>query len=538
MPLRGAEKDENMEPVTAVAIVVLGVSLGALFASLIILLKVRAETKQSRETFNKLQSELEALSAKSEQEVARCSQGFDKLDSETRQRLGKLDGALAEAGNRVSGVDQRVSEVDRRVAGVGQRVGELDQRLSGVDQRVARYQDEAADIREGLSRAQDLLAETREKLNRFEEYTRDFLERELSQAFFKFDRTVGSVLGEMKSELLHGVERIGEIQSVVESKTEAQRRIFGGAAGARMLGESREAGPLPPDGGETEGKDEGTPFDFGEPSEDEVTAFDFDEPSEEGGAEDSDDAISTAREAAGEPDSADEFPGEGDGEAEGEPFAESEGLEQGASPDDDSTPDAETSLFGPADVEAAELEAEAFEDSEDKVAYLLEREDEADEPESAPVDLDAEEAPAPEEGDAADAGEAVVEDAPPAEDAPDEGSGVAEGAAVSEEEDAQGEGDATEAEGEKPEAERGRGEPDEMLPDFEEGWGEARKRPFDQPPAEERLATPSQPAPRASGRKARFGRGLPALVRRMNKRPRSRPHVRGTRLNAHLRRRR
>ena len=69
---------------------------------------------------------------------------------------------------------------------------------------------------------------TRERLIKLEQYLKEFFEIELRSVFESFDKTVASILEEMKAELLRGVDRIEDIQAVVDSKSLAQDRVLDG----------------------------------------------------------------------------------------------------------------------------------------------------------------------------------------------------------------------------------------------------------------------------------------------------------------------
>ncbi len=76
---------------------------------------------------------------------------------------------------------------------------------------------------------------TRERLVKLESYLKEFFEVELKSVFDSFDKTVSSILEEMKSELLRGIERIEDIQAFVDSKSFAQDRILDGEGSVYKL---------------------------------------------------------------------------------------------------------------------------------------------------------------------------------------------------------------------------------------------------------------------------------------------------------------
>ena len=107
--------------------------------------------------------------------------------------------------------------------------GENRQRLSD---RFERFE---SATRDRVERFEKLASGTRERLIKLEQYLKEFFEVELKAVFDSFDKTVVSILDEMKSELLRGVERIEDIQAVVDSKSFAQDRILDGEGSVYRL---------------------------------------------------------------------------------------------------------------------------------------------------------------------------------------------------------------------------------------------------------------------------------------------------------------
>lgn len=89
--------------------------------------------------------------------------------------------------------------------------------------------------RDRVDQFEKLASSTRERLIKLEQYLKEFFEVELKAVFDSFDKTVVSILDEMKSELLRGVERIEDIQAVVDSKSFAQDRILDGKGSVYRL---------------------------------------------------------------------------------------------------------------------------------------------------------------------------------------------------------------------------------------------------------------------------------------------------------------
>ena len=104
------------------------------------------------------------------------------------------------------------------------------------------------DIRERVAKTEQTATTTRDRLLQLESYLKEFFEVELKAVFDSFDKTVASVLGEMKSELVRGVERIEEIQAVVDSKSYAQDRIMDGEGSVYRLISEADQGQSGPSG--------------------------------------------------------------------------------------------------------------------------------------------------------------------------------------------------------------------------------------------------------------------------------------------------
>ena len=98
--------------------------------------------------------------------------------------------------------------------------------------RVQRFE---TDTRDRVEEFERVASGTRERLIKLERYLKEFFEVELKTVFESFDKTVASILEEMKVELLRGVERIEDIQAVVDSKSYAQDRILDGEGSVYKL---------------------------------------------------------------------------------------------------------------------------------------------------------------------------------------------------------------------------------------------------------------------------------------------------------------
>ncbi len=115
-----------------------------------------------------------------------------------------------------------------------QALGEARQKLTNDIHRVADRS------REKIAEFEESVGATEEHLEKLERYLREFFEVEMKNIFDSFDSTVSTVLSEMREQLLRGLKNIDEIQSVVESRVQAQDRVLEGAFTAERLLEGKE----------------------------------------------------------------------------------------------------------------------------------------------------------------------------------------------------------------------------------------------------------------------------------------------------------
>ena len=114
-----------------------------------------------------------------------------------------------------------------------------------------RYERFESTTRDQVDRYEKVATGTRDRLVKLEQYLKEFFEVELKSVFDSFDKTVSSILEEMKAELLRGIDRIEDIQAFVDSKSFAQDRILDGEGSVyRLLADTpseddKAAGALP-----------------------------------------------------------------------------------------------------------------------------------------------------------------------------------------------------------------------------------------------------------------------------------------------------
>ena len=101
-----------------------------------------------------------------------------------------------------------------------------------IRQEFQAFEERAGKLEENTERRirdfEELVTRTREELRSLENYLREVFEVEMKNLFDSFDTTVGSVLTEMKGELLRGVDRLEHIQTVIDGRLKAQKRMIEG----------------------------------------------------------------------------------------------------------------------------------------------------------------------------------------------------------------------------------------------------------------------------------------------------------------------
>lgn len=135
---------------------------------------------------------------------------------------------------------KRSFEIAERVGSEWQEFSgrESDERRRLID-RVERFE---ASTKDRVDRYEKVASSTRERLIKLEQYLKEFFEIELKTVFDSFDKTVSSILEQMKAELLRGLERIEDIQAFVDTKSFAQDRILDGEGSVyRLLAQSAPA---------------------------------------------------------------------------------------------------------------------------------------------------------------------------------------------------------------------------------------------------------------------------------------------------------
>ncbi len=165
----------------------------------------------------------------------------------TGVRVFMLLGAIRKESRRSFEV---ASEVHSAWESFSARESEERQRLG---ERVDRFENAVSDR---VERCEKVATNTRERLIKLEQYLKEFFEVELKSVFDSFDKTVSSILEEMKAELLRGIDRIEDIQAFVDSKSFAQDRILDGEGSVYWLladtgapsGEGRARPPVPASG--------------------------------------------------------------------------------------------------------------------------------------------------------------------------------------------------------------------------------------------------------------------------------------------------
>lgn len=138
--------------------------------------------------------------------------------------------------SRVRKESRKSFEVSQHVDSAWRQFSESEsQARERLNDRVDRFEETTKDR---VERFEKIAGGTRERLIKLEQYLKEFFEVELKTVFDSFDKTVSSILEQMKAELLRGLERIEDIQAFVDSKSFAQDRILDGEGSVyRLLAE-------------------------------------------------------------------------------------------------------------------------------------------------------------------------------------------------------------------------------------------------------------------------------------------------------------
>ena len=169
------------------------------------------------------------LEKRHEAHAAAAKEDFAKADAhaELVEQTRAIEVAVAE--NERQTQDQAEKQATRTAA--------LQTKLDALGADAAKTADAAEVLRSEVARLD-------ERGDAIETYIKDVLQEKLDKAFKAFDGTVGSVLGEMKDELLRGVSRIEQMESVVTSRAKTHERLLGVAAETpEALPEEVEAQP-------------------------------------------------------------------------------------------------------------------------------------------------------------------------------------------------------------------------------------------------------------------------------------------------------
>lgn len=111
---------------------------------------------------------------------------------------------------------------------------QIAEKLTEVEGRAKNLEE---DTGSRLQEFENGVRDTRLELQRLERYLRDVFEVELKNVFDSFDHTTRSVLEEMRTQLLNGVERIDEIRNLVEGRDAVEGRLVEGRVAVQGLTE-------------------------------------------------------------------------------------------------------------------------------------------------------------------------------------------------------------------------------------------------------------------------------------------------------------
>ena len=182
---------------------------------------------------------MESLEGRGQDSLRQLAETVERYQEESRGRLEAIcEEGRAERGRLGEAIERFQSELRTGWDAFSTREEAARQDLS---ERVNWFEETT---RKRMSELDDLSERTREQIHQLESYIKEFFEAELKSVFQSLDNTVGAVLGEMRDELLRGVQRIDEIQSVVHGQKSAESRVLERETGAFSLlsGETAASG--------------------------------------------------------------------------------------------------------------------------------------------------------------------------------------------------------------------------------------------------------------------------------------------------------
>ena len=190
-----------------------------------------------------------------------CEERIHVAVSDIGTRMTTLREEVAE---QLSGMQERLERLEEQAAGlradldlaqegitdIGQRVGDLETARDSMQQRLDAAE---RDIEGKMRELSETLERQNGRLDELRHYLQEVFQRDLHGAMESFDRTVTTVLGEMKEELLDGVKRIERIENAVANRRELGENLVADSEEARRLLEAGEEEALE-EGAEPEGE--------------------------------------------------------------------------------------------------------------------------------------------------------------------------------------------------------------------------------------------------------------------------------------------
>jgi hypothetical protein len=111
-------------------------------------------------------------------------------------------------------------------------------------QRFQDFEDLARRLEDGTERrvtgVEELGRRTREDLQSLQHYIHEVLEVQLKGIFDSFDSTVDGVLGEMREQLVKGVDRIDRVKAMVDNRAMVQTKLIEGQQKVKELAEATQ----------------------------------------------------------------------------------------------------------------------------------------------------------------------------------------------------------------------------------------------------------------------------------------------------------
>jgi hypothetical protein len=155
----------------------------------------------------------------------------ERVDGHLDSRFGELDARVTRK------LDQKGDLIQERIE---ERANALNDAITKLDSRVISGREQAQRLGERIDEVEARIPNLFDKLDEFKNALGNTFQVELSSVLNSFDTSVADILQQMRMELQMGIDRIDNIQSMVESRQRAGRSLMGTATGGELTGALEE----------------------------------------------------------------------------------------------------------------------------------------------------------------------------------------------------------------------------------------------------------------------------------------------------------